>query len=564
MIDTVARRAVLSIAVWALLVTLAVACLSTALERRYLDHHPYFFDAVSYSFYNAKLHQRWQDSGLRQVLVDELNNNNRDPLRTVPLLVFAPKLLAQPFGHMATSLPALFVFVFLLGRTLYARTRRLLPALAGSSVVASLPGLYDPVSGIAAYWLDLPAALLIGASVLALLNSDEGCNLRWLALYAVLGACAALFRYVSFAYWLFASAPVFMWYLAVRARSDGQWIRSVVAPVLVVAGTGGMVAAPYLFAHVESVGEFYRLYGYALGVSYDVAALALWDSFTQFVGSGLVIVVQMLGGIAFLAVWRISRIGTSILVPAWLAAATPLFLVFVVKTSAIHTVSYAVILLIVALTVPWVTTVGQAGAGLRRVGVAMLLVLASGWAGFYTAQWKETTHPSPEAAEAKALQTEIADRLAAIGPRVVWSAYFDEISWIPSLDAFFRHGVLPLPLGQDYVFSIHETVYKGNYPGWSMRDITAALAGNANKWLDVAVVFDRPEDAEKYLPNAASRSAARHIAESVRRDPDWVKEFEIETSRYGRLAGYRNLRPNRGNYDAVLSGRAGLRPESAD
>lgn len=568
MIGAVPRKVTLAIAVWALLATLLAAWLSIALERRYLEHHPYFFDAVSYSFYNAKLYQRLQDFGLQQVVVDELSNNNRHPLRTVPLLVLAPKLLAHPFGHMATSLPALFVFIFLLGRTLYARGRRLLPAVAGSSVIVLLPGLYAPTSGIAAYWLDLPAALLIGSSVLALLNSDGGRDLRWLVLFVVLGSCAAFSRYVAIAYLLFATIPVFAWYLAARVMNEGGWLRSIVAPLIVVAGSAIVVAGPYLFLHVESVGEFYRLYGYALGAPYDVAALALWDSFAQFVRPAGIIVGEMLIGVGVIlgiaAVWRRRIAVASLFVPAWLAVATPIFLVFVVKTSAIHTVSYAVILLLIAVTVPWVSPAKRSGTALGRVGVVMLLVLVAGWSGYYRSAWVEVVQPSEEATEAKALQTEIADRLVRLGTRVVWNAYFDEVSWLSSLDVFYRYGVLPLPLGQDHVFSIHETVYKGNYPGWPMNDINMALADNANRWLDVAVVFDRPEDADKFLPNAYSRSAARYIARSIRQDPDWVKEFELETARYGRLVGYRNRTPGRGNYDAVLSGRADLRPGHID
>lgn len=561
----VPRRATLVIAAWALLATLAAASLSVALERRYLEHHPYFFDAVSYSFYNAKLYLLLQDVGLSQVVLNELDNNNRHPLRTIPLLILAPKLLAHPFGHMATSLPALFVFIFLLGRTLYANGQRLLPALAGSSIVLLLPGLYEPVSGIAAYWLDLPAALLIGASVLALLSSDGGRDFRWLVVFVVLGSCAAFFRYVSVAYLLFATVPIFAWYLAVRVMNEGDWLRSAVAPLAVVAGSAIVVAGPYLFRHAESVGEFYRLYGYALGVPYDIAAHAFWNSFTQFVRPAGIIVGQLLIGVGAIVaigvIWRKKIAFASLWVPVWLAVAAPVFLIFVVRASAIHTVSYAVILLLIAVTVPWMTPATRARGW---VGIVMLLVFAAGWSGYYKSAWKDAAQPSEEAAEMKALQSAIADRLVRFGPRIVWNAYFDEVSWLPSLDAFFRYGVLPLPLGQDYVFSILETVYKGNYPGWSMRDINVALVDNANRWLDVAVVFDRPEDSETYLRDPSSRSAARYIAESVRQDPDWVKEFVIETRRYGRLAGYRNRRAEHGSYDVVLSGQADLRPASRE
>ena len=121
----VSIRAKLALALWAVAVTLLAGYLSVSLEKRYLDHHPYFFDAVSYSFYNAKLHQRIQEAGQGTVIREELSNNKRHPLRTVPLIMFAPSLLAHPFGHLATALPSLFAFVFLLAYTLYRKVGRL-------------------------------------------------------------------------------------------------------------------------------------------------------------------------------------------------------------------------------------------------------------------------------------------------------------------------------------------------------------------------------------------------------------------------------------------------------
>lgn len=557
----VSIRAKLALALWAVAVTLLAGYLSVSLEKRYLDHHPYFFDAVSYSLYNAKLHQRIQEAGQAKVIREELSNNNRHPLRTVPLVIFAPSLLAHPYGHLATALPSLFAFIFLFAYTLYRKAGRLSLALAGSSIVAMLPGLYNPVSGIAAYWLDLTAALLIGAAVLALLNSDRGRSLRWLILFVVLGSCAAFARYVSIAYLLFASVPVFLWYLVSRAREEGNWPRSFLLPILVVMGTSVLVAGPYLFGHVGSVSEFYRLYGYALGTPVSTSIYAARLSSIEFIGPAGLMAIYVLAGAWLLKIMGAKRFDAeAFFVPVWLGVAIPIFLIFVLKTSAIHTISYAAILLLVALAVPWARSLNENGTVSKRAGLIVMLVMSAGWGGYYMSQWKQSSNPSPEAVEAKALQTELADRLARYGQKVVWNAYFDEISWIPSLDAFYRHGVLPLPLGQDYVFSIHETVYKGNYPGWDSAQINEALLKNANTWLNIAVVFDEPKDADKYLPDGFSRSAAKHLANSLRNDPGWRKDYEVNTHRYGRLAVYRNLRAQPDGYRIVLSGRASLRP----
>jgi hypothetical protein len=557
----VSARVKIALAIWALVATLLAGYLSVALEKRYLDHHPYFFDAVSYSFYNAKLYQRIQEAGQSEVLSEELKNNNRHPLRTVPLIVFSPQLLTHPYGHMATTLPSLFIFVFLLAHTIYRRMGRFGSAIVVSSIVLLLPGLHNPVSGIATYWLDLTAALLIGAAALALLNSNRGQDLRWLILFVFLGSCATFARYISIAYLLFACAPVFIWFLITRVREEGNWPRSVLLPILVTIGIGALFSGPYLFAHAGSVREFYQLYGYALGVSVLTSIRALMVSMKGFIGAAGVLALFVLTGAYLLKLIRVRRLDVKdLFVPIWLALSIPIFQGLVLRTWAPHTISYAAILLLISLAMLWAKWANESGILFKRVGLVILLIMGSGWGGYYASEWKLASHPSQEAAEAKLLQTQLADQLARYGQKIVWNAYFDEVSWIPSLDAFYRYGMLPLPLGQDYVFSIHESVYRGNYPGWDSAKIHEALLKNANSWLNIAVVFDDLERVSKVLPNELSRSAAVHIARSIKNGEGWSKIFQIESEKYGKLVGYINLHPNLDGYDAVLAGRAKLRP----
>jgi hypothetical protein len=554
MIVKLKSNAFVVLGIWALLSSLIAGYLSVSLEKRYLNNHPYFFDAVSYSFYNAKLYQRIQEVGQGTVLQEELSNNNRHPLRTLPLVMLAPLLLAHPFGHMATALPALFVFIFLIAYTIYKEARQFLPAIAGSFTAILLPGLYNPVSGIAAYWLDLTAAFLVGSAALALLNSNCARDLRWLAFYAVLGSLAAFARYVSVAYLLFATMPVLLWFLFNEVRVKHNWLRSVILPVIVVAGVSLILAGPFLFAHLRSVSEFYSVYGYAVGVPLKISSVAALVSLKEFIGPAGFLAIMIVSCTWLYISKSNGRIDASaLLVRVWLFFSIPIFLIIIIKTSAIHTISYAVILMLVALVIPRFSSVsGNGGGGIPSwANLIVLLVMAAGWVGYYTSAWKQSANPSSDAAETKALQTKIADLVAGYGKKVVWNAYFDEWSWIPSLDSFYRHKVLPLPLGQDYVFSIHESVYRGNFPGWSEQKIYAALEKNANEWVNIAVVFDNPDASQHILPNLISQGAARHISEFVKNSPNWKKVFEIHTAKYGLLAGYFNSNARLDNYDLV-------------
>jgi hypothetical protein len=549
----------LVIVLWAAIATILTGFLSVSIEKRYLNYHPYFFDAVSYSYYNAKLYVRLMQPDKTTLLQEELSNNNRNPLRTIPLITFAPKLLEHPFGHMATSLAALFIFVYVFASSMYRWGWRLTSAIVGSSVVCMLPGLYNPVSGIAAYWLDLTAALFIGAAVVTLLNAQYDGKLRWLVLFVLLSALAAFSRYVSIAYLLFVSIPIYAYHLVIRIRSGEKWGRPVLLSITTVIATSLLIVGPYLFAHVASVREFYSLYGYALGAPLKVSIHATALSLRQFIGPAGIWAVFIILCFFIFSIFNRSIIVKRILFePIWLAISIPILLILVLKTSAIHTISYAVILILIAFSV-LLTKYADVGRPMfRYAGIIVLLVMFSGWLGYLKQEWQKSSNPSKEAVQAKLLQTQLADQLARMGKKLVWNAYFDEISWIPSLDTFYRHKILPLPLGQDYVFSIHETVYRGNYPGMTGVQVNEKLLKNAKEWLDVAVVFDDPDDALKYLPNELSQNASKYISQALKTSPYWHKEGTILTNKYGVLAIYKNNNARPDNYELVLAGKAKL------
>lgn len=104
------NRSFLVIAFSALILTILVGYTAIRLEKIYRENYPYrSVDPVYYSYYNAKLSIRLSNEDRLSLVADEWSENNRFPLRTVPLLLFAPAWLAKPYGHMATSLPMFFI-----------------------------------------------------------------------------------------------------------------------------------------------------------------------------------------------------------------------------------------------------------------------------------------------------------------------------------------------------------------------------------------------------------------------------------------------------------------------
>lgn len=537
---------------------------SLLLAIRYLNFHPYFFDAVSYSFYNIRLLELVRLDGNWPVAWQEILGNNRHPLRTVPLILFWPSLLGQPFGHVPFALLALFVFLSLLGwLTLQTTGNR---AISGLVVLtaACMPGIFQPWTGISAYWLDLVAALLMGGALLSLACFGNSGGNGWLILCGILGASACLSRYVAAVYLAFAGIPCALILLFSRARHDPKplvfFCRSLICLVI----PGGLLAGPFLAAHAESVADFYRTYGYALGAPVGAAIRSLKTSAGDFLSP---LGVAILLSAAVFKGWHCFRQrkadGLAWMAALWMALAVPLFLVFVAKAATGHTVAYAVVCWWVALVMPWGSVGGSMAVIKPRYLLFSTAFILMGWAWQYVKEWRAAGVPSDEAAGIRAMQTRLADELTRAGRPVVWNAYFGELSWIPAVDAYYRHRILPIPLGQDYVFSVHESVYRGNFPGWPLKRIQEFLYNNAVQHLEIAVVLEDFTHAERTLPGPTGRAVAEFMSRQIREDPRWEKVFEIENPWIGRLGGYRNEAAPSDSYTRRLRGNLRLAPSES-
>src|SRR5262245_62023747 len=243
--------ATLACGVAAALLTALLGIVTLGIERTYLWNFPNFYDPVEYSFHNARLHERLAREAPLSVAWQEWTRNPRNPLRTVPLILLAPDLLARPVGHMATTLPALFVFLLMLGITVWRRTGSMPYALAGMSVACAVPGLFDPTIGLAANWLDLPASLLMGAASLCLLSSNGARDVRWLVAFAALASMAALSRYVAAAFVLFQAGPILASYLVVRWRHERDVARALLVPVASIGLVIAVLCGPFLLSHLR-------------------------------------------------------------------------------------------------------------------------------------------------------------------------------------------------------------------------------------------------------------------------------------------------------------------------
>ncbi len=554
---------------WALFLTAVMGAITIHIERTYFEHYSYFFDPISYSFYNARLYTRLADENRLSLVLQEWLNNPRHPLRTIATLLFAPRLLASPIGHMATALPMLFIFLSLLGRTIYVRCQHALYAAACMLLFCAIPVMFYPVLGLGAFWADLPASFLVAGAALCLLNSSEARNLKWLVGFAVLASLAALSRYVAAAYVFVACAPVLLLYLVQRARQEGSVIRNVLTPVAVIAVCIGVLAGYFLIAHYNFNIHYYTVFEYTHGQNIFASLASVMRSMLLFFGAQGLVVLAALALVNGFLFWKFTtRNWGDLLVSLWLAVAEIFLLVVGIREAgADHVAIYAVPLIAFAVASPasfmYATTDQETllRRWLTMLACALIFigVLGAGRAAWVNYQYAK--HPSRDFQEQKAFDVVLGEAIHREGGALVWIAYFQEYAWIPSMETFYRHGELPLPAGGGF-FEDHESMWKGRFPGLSPAEVSERVYANTCQWVDVAVVFDDPAqaDANSYMDNPYSRAVAKNVAEQVRTNPQWTRAFVVESTRYGTLVGYRNRDSKRRGYETALRRMAQLTP----
>jgi hypothetical protein len=530
----------------ALLLAGALGGAAAYIETTYLDHNPYFFDAVVYSYDNVRLYTRLAKESRLSLTWEEWRGNYRHPLRTVPLLLFAPRLLAHRAGHLATALPALALFLLVLGWTVYRRTQHLGYTLGCMTLFCAIPGMFSPTSGLGAYLLDLPAAFLVGTAALCLLNSRVAQDARWLVAFGIAVSAAALSRYVAGGYALFTCGPVLAAYCVATWRRERSFVRSVLAPAAVVGAVVGATAGYFVIVHMRANLSFYSTFGYVLGRSLSESSAATVGGLTRFLSKPLIVFLIALAALNIWLFGRGNRAAPST-APAewqegwpvllWLGSSHLLLLVLVLRSGAHpQAVLYAVPVLFFAAVSPLRWSGGDRRAVAAKGLAITLAVAAAGGAAWQgNRQARAAWHDNPD----KALDISLARELRRQGDRIVWNAFFDEYAWIPTMEAFYGFGTLALPAGQEQFFTVHESAWRGYYPGMTPEEIGHRVYERTCRWVDVAVVFADALAAEKRLSDPYSRAVARIVSESIQRDERWRPIFRLET-RYGTLAGYRN------------------------
>lgn len=579
-------------AVAACLLALGIGIAAARIETVYLRNFPYFYDTVGYYLYNGRLEARLQTQDRFQVALNEWLKNDRYPLRTIPVVLFAPQLLSNPMSHLVTALPMFAIFLFLLAWTVYKRTNNLLYGLACITLFSTLRGMFDPQGGLAVFWLDLHAAFLTGAAGLCLINSSGARNLRWLAAFALFAALAGLSRFVAAGYIFVMAAPILALYLLRRWKQERDFLRAVVLPMAVVGVIVVLLDGYFLIAHTKDNLDFYSgVSGYNLYGDIKVSAAGALSSLKRFIDfplTSLILIGLFVSGLllglvnitraradapnTFLSkVKQLFRSGNVIRISAppgwnwidslglaWFAISHLLFIIFVIKlVNDWRTPLYALpfLFLVAVVPLPW-----HRASLLTALGtwLAIGILAYSLYAGIqnnrdkYAGAWL----PSAYQQQMKRFYVNMGQSIAAQGEHLIAMTYFDTMAPMPVAESYFRFGKFSLfptqQAGRTLLNDQNDAIWQQQYAGMSPTQVSNEIYDKVKKYVDVVMVFDDPDRAKGRFRNEYGRTIALTVALNVRNDPQWRRIFIYDSPEYGPVAGYRNLSPEPGGFDWLV------------
>ncbi len=548
-------RYLVPIVLSAIALTAIVSCMSVLLAETFLRHHSYFFDAASYSYRNALLYTRVEMNGTIAAAWQELLTNNRYPIRTVPLALLAPSVLAHPMGHVTTAIPSLLAFLVVFGIAVRRRSGSTLFSIVAMALFCSLTGIYNPNYGFATYWLDFVAALWAGAAAMCLINSDETRSTKWIIAFAVFASFAALSRYIAAGYVLFSCLPILVIY-SIKRIGHGEELKKVATPYLWLFLTIALLAGAFLVCNAHANLQFYSNCCYSLGQKLRVSFFDETLATRWFFTDQLLCELSILCALQLIVGRKLMRNWQETLIPLWLGVSTHVLMVLVLRANGGGPQTYYCVPLVLFAFVSPLAICAKARLPHARLFALTMVVLAiSMFVHTYENFSQSASHPSDDARDRKVLDVQVAELIAKENSSLVWNEYFDERAWLPTMEAFYKNHKLCMPAGQTY-FTIHESGWTSAYPGLSPMQIAEKVKKASNKLVGFAVVFDDPNQAWKSdLNNVYSKTVASEFAKEVKHNAQWRRVAVFESKVFGKLAAYVNTKADPKAFANFLEGR---------
>ena len=564
----------IAVAVVALAITTLVGALLVRIEGAYLDHYPYFLDSSYYSWRGLFCLFRLIREPAIQVASSEIVWNDRFALRTVPLIMFAPKLLGHKLGQLATALPFFLLFATLIGSTALRRTNSLLYATSVVALFGSLPIFYDFRIGLGTFWLDPVGALLVGACSICALNYTQESEKRWLIAFAAIAGLIPLTRYLSLAFLALVCGPVLLVHLlSVQIKNSKSIKKEIVIPYAIAAVVFSIVGGWYFLMHLGTNLFYYTNWGYDnnRGLLFSLKLMLPW--FLDALGKPTLVVLV---GFALYQIFsqfngkstnseneRTAPKGTNLFFFLWLAFSVLAFVIVVLHMSTeVYPGLYAIPGFLLASTFPNLLVKFEKLPS-KAIKTVSILFFTAAIINFTTISmslmWR-ASHPSVLAAATKQYNIAFSDFLAQRKPPYLWMSFVanDAVTityqcW--QSHKFFAH-LPPFPF---FYFTTNNIFTGRRIANEHATDSdTKKIITAADRWLDYALVLDDPQAAQKpendWLETQRARDMATTVAFEVSTNPSWKKVFTYDAPRYGRVACYHNTACNGLGFRSMMTG----------
>lgn len=538
-----------------ILVTKTVA----RIEDKYFQTHRVFLDPAVYQQHLFKLWQASHEKSRFELAWTELSSSPEEgipPLafRTIPLLLLNPDWLRSPHAHLITSGFSLFIFLFLVLYTVNRRTRNFLYALSVTVLICVTPGIYGPIFGLGAFWLDLTAAFLGAAAILCLVNSEQAKRLFWLGGFAVLAGLSLLSRFVTGAYLFVQAAPILFIYLLARWRQTKSFAKGVVRPATLVGGILFVLIAWYVWRQAPAQSFYYTQESYD-SLSILASLQFVVTSVLNFIGNNLTVVCVIVFGFHLLLGLKVRWHGLLDCVWSVVGAGAVLTLACQIAVAP-YAVEYILPILLFTLLCPidWsssprvirrslLTTLAKIVIPLALLVVAVVSLDQT----LHNWLWRPPK-PTPQEADRKTVDDRLTDEIIQHFPDKVIGAYFDQFDEYAFVTTFERYGRTPRLLA-NRTFDIRAEYLQARFPKKSPKELADMAWREAVNKCDIVLVFNEPAAAFTPAPfdygwclNPYSEEIASRLAQRVRDDSTWKKLF-VTPSKYlpGGVAAYANL-----------------------
>ncbi len=523
--------------IWIAVLSIILAGLAgwftASVQSEYYEIAPYFYDAAAYDAYNARLAVRLEKESRLQLAWDEWLHNNRHPLRTVPLILFAPELLQKPTGHLFTALPMLAIFLGLSGWTIWLRTKSPLYVTGALIFICALPGLTNFQIGLSAYWLDLHTAFLTTAATLCLINAidNERFTKYWLLGFSLLALAAFYSRFIAIVFLIFSCGPLFL-YLAIRLKKSHSTYNY-------LALLGLPAAILFIGSLYPIVANFSSNLDYYGGPDFVSLRLPFQAVFQTNYGTlrrllSTRFYPAFLGLVALINLFINARAFKHILPLLWVFVSN-IFLIFILGSNQYLLVVYSALPLLLLCIIPFYRK-----SNYQSFIYAWEIVVLTGAIFLTLYRGNEILNylDKQPVQSAKISYRALANVISQESYPVTFETMTQYEHMPLAIETYYQTGQLPLPIICFPVSSRWDLIFEGKTSEEIVHIILTKLNGEVNLLITPDVLpqeWENTQDLRQYV--------IYHVWSAIVNSHNWELVEYINSGESGRVAVYRNTKP---------------------